>query len=40
VIYFDTSVLFSGSFKNLYFAKLHKFLQIKLLKLHVGVNII
>ena len=37
---FDTSVLSSWSFKTLHFAKLHKFLQLELLKLLVGVNII
>jgi hypothetical protein len=30
---FDTSVSSSGSFRKLYFATLHKFLQLKLLKL-------
>ena len=30
---FDTSVSSSGSFKNVYFAKLHKFLELRLLKL-------
>jgi hypothetical protein len=32
---FDTSVSSSGSFKNLYFAMLHQFLELKLLKLQV-----
>ena len=31
--YFDTSVSSSGSFKNLYLATLHRFLELKLLKL-------
>ena len=31
--YFDTSVSSSGSFKNLYFATLRQFLELKLLKL-------
>ena len=30
---FDTSVSSSGNFKNLYFAKLHEFLKLKVLKL-------
>jgi len=32
---FDTSVSSSGSFRNLYFATLHQFLELKLLKLQL-----
>jgi len=37
---FDIFLLSSGSVKNYYFAKLHNLLELKLLKLHVWVNIL
>ena len=35
---FDTTVSYSGSVKNLYFAKFHKFSKLKLFKIAIPQN--